>query len=106
MNIVLHGTRSCYTSFVVFLVNYMGKDSFGTIFVSFRDPGQILKIRDCPGESGTVGESGESGTVGAYASCIPVFLCGSLLTIKHFNLHIILGGMEHSVRSHSTHAQA
>ena len=31
-----------------FLVNYLGKDSSGTIYVAFRDPGQILKIRDCP----------------------------------------------------------
>ena len=33
----------------------MGKHSSGTIYVAFRDPGQILKIRDCPGDSGTVG---------------------------------------------------
>ena len=31
------------------------KHSSGTIYVAFRDPGQILKIRDCPGDSGTVG---------------------------------------------------
>ena len=32
----------------------MVKDSFGTIYVAFRDPGQILKIRDCPGNTETV----------------------------------------------------
>ena len=40
---------------MVFLVNYMGNDSSGTIYVAFWDPGLILKIRDRPGDSGTVG---------------------------------------------------
>ena len=40
---------------MVLSLNYVGKDSSGTFYVSFRDPGQILKIRDCPGDSGTVG---------------------------------------------------
>ena len=40
---------------MVFLVNYEGKDSSGTIYVAFRDPEQILKIRDCHRDSGTVG---------------------------------------------------
>jgi len=44
-----------YTSFVVFLAEHIGKHSSGTFYVAFRDPGQILKIRDCPGDSGTVG---------------------------------------------------
>ena len=30
------------------------KHSSGTIYVVFRDVGQILKIRDCPGDSGTM----------------------------------------------------
>ena len=34
---------------------------FGTISIIFRDPGQTLKIRDCPGRFGTVG---------AYASAL------------------------------------
>ena len=55
MNIVLQSMCSYYTFFVVFLVNYTGKDSSGTIYASFRDLGQILKIRDCPGDFGTVG---------------------------------------------------
>ena len=29
--------------------------SSGTFYIAFRDPGQILIIRDCPGDSGTVG---------------------------------------------------
>ena len=33
----------------------MGKDSSGTIHLAFGHSGQILKIRDCPGDSGTVG---------------------------------------------------
>ena len=37
---------------------YVVKDSSETIYVSFRDPGQILKIRDCPGDSRTVGPYG------------------------------------------------
>ena len=40
---------------MVFLVNYVVKDSSGTIYVAFRDPEQILKIQECPGDSGTVG---------------------------------------------------
>ena len=31
---------------------------FGTISIIFRDPGQTLKIRDCPGRFGTVGAYG------------------------------------------------
>ena len=38
-----------------------GKESFATIYVEFRDAGQILKIRDCPGDS-------SFNTVGAYVS--------------------------------------
>ena len=38
-----------------FLVNYVGKDSSGTICIAFWDLVQILKIWDCPGDSGTVG---------------------------------------------------
>jgi len=44
-----------YTSFAVFLAKHVGKPSSGTFYVVFRDPGQILIIRDCPGDSGTVG---------------------------------------------------
>ena len=36
---------------MVFSVNYLGT---GTIYVALQDPGQILKIRDCPGDFGTV----------------------------------------------------
>ena len=45
---------SYYTSFLVFLLNYLGKDPSGTIYGSFKDPGQILNIGDCPVHSGTV----------------------------------------------------
>ena len=34
--------------------NYVGKHSSGAIYEAFWDLGQILKIRDCPGHSGTV----------------------------------------------------
>ena len=37
------------------MVNYVGKDFSRTIKVAFRDPGRILKIQDCPRNSGTVG---------------------------------------------------
>ena len=40
---------------MVFLVKYVVKDSSGTIYIAFQDWGQILKIQDCPGDSGTVG---------------------------------------------------
>ena len=43
------------SSFAVFLAKHVGKDSSGTFYVAFRDPGQIPIIRDCPGDSGTVG---------------------------------------------------
>ena len=36
----------------------------------FRDPGQILKIRDCPGDSGTVGAYGVYVCVSVYAGCV------------------------------------
>jgi len=39
----------------VFLAKHVGKHSSGTFHVAFRDPGQILIIRDCPGDSGIVG---------------------------------------------------
>jgi len=48
-------TYYSYTSFVVFLAKHVGNHSSGTFYVAFRDPGQILIIRDCPGDSGTVG---------------------------------------------------
>jgi len=44
-----------YTSFAVFLAKHVGKHSSGTFYVAFQDPGQILIIWDCPGDSGTVG---------------------------------------------------
>ena len=34
------------------------KHSSGAIYVAYWDPGQILKIRDCLGDSGTVGAYG------------------------------------------------
>ena len=40
---------------MVFYVNYVGKDSSKTIYLAFRDPAQIPKIRDCSENSGTVG---------------------------------------------------
>jgi len=46
------------TSFAVFLAKHVGKHSSGTFYVAFRDPGQILIIRDCPEDSGTVGAYG------------------------------------------------
>ena len=52
MNLVAVISR--YTQVPVTL-NYTCKHSSGTIYVAFRDPGQIQKIRDCPGDSGTVG---------------------------------------------------
>jgi len=51
-------TYYSYTSLAVFLAKHVGKHSSGTFYVAFRDPGQILTIRDCPGDSGTVGAYG------------------------------------------------
>ena len=61
MNIVLHSVvYSYYTSFVVLLVNYVVKGSSrATIYVALLDPGQILKLQDCPGDSRSVGAYGE-----------------------------------------------
>jgi len=50
-----------YTSFAIFLAKHVGKHSSGTFYVAFRDAGQILIIRDCPGDSGTVGAYGGGG---------------------------------------------
>ena len=46
---------SYYTSFLVFLVNYLDKDPSGTIYRLFQDPGQILNMGDYPVHSRTVG---------------------------------------------------
>jgi len=51
-------TYFSYTSFAVFWAKHVGKHSSGTFYVVFRDPGQILITRDCPGDSGTVGAYG------------------------------------------------
>jgi len=51
-------TYYSYTSFAVFLAKHVGKHFSGTFYVAFRDTGQILIIRDCPGDSGTVGAYG------------------------------------------------
>jgi len=44
-------TYYSYTSLAVFLAKHVGKHSSRTFYVAFRDPGQILIIRDCPGDS-------------------------------------------------------
>ena len=43
-----HCVVSYYTSFVVFLVKYVVKDSCGTIYIAFRYPGQIVKPGTVP----------------------------------------------------------
>ena len=52
-------TASCsyYTFFLVFLVNYVCKDSSRTIYIAFWDPWQTLKFQDCCRNSRTGGAS-------------------------------------------------
>ena len=52
INVVFTVSRSYCTSFMVSL---MDKDFSRTIYVPFRELGQILKIRECPRDSGIIG---------------------------------------------------
>ena len=38
------------------LVNYVSNDSSRTFYIALQDPGQIVKVWDCPRDSGTVPE--------------------------------------------------
>ena len=66
----------------------MGKDSSGTIYLAFHNPGQIRKIRDCPGDSGTVGAYVFCNIMLKLVSCFCVyFTCLSIVCKKMVIFH-------------------
>ena len=94
---------------MVFLVYYVVKDSSGTISVAFRDPGQILTIRDCPGDSGTVGAYVFAGlwhscclgsVLTLFASFLPII--GAIVALHQLSL-LLSPGASVEPHGHVTH---
>ena len=61
--------RQVTTQLCGFLGKLGGYGPFWTIYVSFQDLGKILKILDCPRNSGTVGACASCGWHGVWCFC-------------------------------------